>query len=82
MFCQGPRYFGGLSHKQKEESQLKVILTAEGLQFQELMQMSTESLDLVHADHWLTVRMIGTELNLSLTSVHQILTSELGMRKV
>ena len=38
--------------------------------------------DLVCADHRLTVRMIGTELNLSHTTVHQILTNELGMRKI
>lgn len=38
--------------------------------------------DLVRADHRLTVRMIGEELNLSHTTVHQLLTNELGMRKI
>ena len=35
--------------------------------------------DLVHSDRRLTVRMIGEELNLTHTTVHQILTNELGM---
>ena len=38
--------------------------------------------DFVQADHRLTVRMIGTELNLSYTTVRQIFTNELGMRKI
>jgi hypothetical protein len=37
---------------------------------------------LVRSDHRLTVRMIGSELNLNHTTVHQILTQELAMRKV
>ena len=43
VFCQGSKCFGGLRHLQKEESQLKKNITAEGLWFQEPMQMSTES---------------------------------------
>lgn len=38
--------------------------------------------DLVRSDRRLTVRMIGEELNLSHTTVHQILTNELEMRKI
>ncbi|GFU63265.1 protein GVQW3 [Trichonephila clavipes] len=38
--------------------------------------------DLVRSDHRLTVRMIGEELNLNHTTVHQILTNELKMRKI
>ncbi|GFW90301.1 transposable element Tc1 transposase [Trichonephila clavipes] len=38
--------------------------------------------DLVRLDRRLTVRMIGEELNLNHTSVHQILTNELKMRKI
>ncbi|XP_066258179.1 histone-lysine N-methyltransferase SETMAR-like [Euwallacea similis] len=38
--------------------------------------------DLVRSDRRLTVRMIGQELNLTHTTVHQILTNELGMRKI
>ncbi|PRD36753.1 UNVERIFIED_CONTAM: hypothetical protein NCL1_07557 [Trichonephila clavipes] len=38
--------------------------------------------DLVHSDHRLTVRMIGEELNLNHTTVHQILNNELKMRKI
>ena len=38
--------------------------------------------DLVRSDRRLTVRMIGEELNLTHTTVHQILTNELGMRKI
>ena len=34
------------------------------------------------SDHWLTFRMIGEKLNLSHTTVHQILTNELAMRKI
>ncbi|GFV54288.1 hypothetical protein TNCV_4365631 [Trichonephila clavipes] len=30
VFCQGPRFFGGLRHFKKEESQLKMNLAAEG----------------------------------------------------
>ncbi|GFT32621.1 hypothetical protein TNCV_3145691 [Trichonephila clavipes] len=43
VFCQGPRFFGGLRHFQKEESQLKMNLTAEGHQFQKPLKMSLES---------------------------------------
>ncbi|GFX73740.1 protein GVQW3 [Trichonephila clavipes] len=38
--------------------------------------------DLVRSNRRLTVRMIGEELNLNLTTVHQILTNELKMRKI
>ncbi|GFX71604.1 protein GVQW3 [Trichonephila clavipes] len=38
--------------------------------------------DLVRSDRHLTVRMIGEELNLNHTTVHQILTNELKMRKI
>jgi len=37
---------------------------------------------LVRSDHQLTVRMIANELNLNHTTVHQILTQELRMRKL
>jgi len=36
----------------------------------------------VRSDRQLTVRMIGEELNLNHTTVHQILANELGMRKI
>ncbi|GFT28554.1 protein GVQW3 [Trichonephila clavipes] len=39
-------------------------------------------LDLVRSDRRLTIRMIGEELNLNHTTVHQILTNELKMRKI
>ena len=42
VFGQWPRCYGGIRHLQKEESHLRMNLAAEGLQFQELMQMSTE----------------------------------------
>ncbi|GFV48686.1 protein GVQW3 [Trichonephila clavipes] len=38
--------------------------------------------DLVHSDRRLTVRRIGEGLNLNHTTVHQILTNELKMRKI
>ncbi|GFV00607.1 HTH_48 domain-containing protein [Trichonephila clavipes] len=38
--------------------------------------------DLVRSDRRLTVRMIGEELNLNHTTVHQFLTNELKMRKI
>ncbi|PRD36169.1 UNVERIFIED_CONTAM: hypothetical protein NCL1_09451 [Trichonephila clavipes] len=38
--------------------------------------------DLVRSDRRLTVRMIGEELNLNHTTVHQIWTNELKMRKI
>ncbi|GFY14293.1 protein GVQW3 [Trichonephila clavipes] len=38
--------------------------------------------DLGRADHRLTVRMIGEELNLNHTTIHQILTNESKMRKI
>ena len=37
---------------------------------------------LVRSDHRLTLRMISSELNLNWFTVHQILTQDLGMRKV
>ena len=37
---------------------------------------------LVRSDRRLTVRMIASELNLNHTTVHQILTEELAMKKV
>ena len=37
---------------------------------------------LVRSDSRLTLRMISTELNLNRFTVHQILTHDLGMRKV
>ena len=42
-FCRAPRCFGSLRYFQKEENQLKMNLAAEGLRFQELVQISTES---------------------------------------
>jgi len=38
--------------------------------------------DLVRSDHRLTVRMIGEQLGLTHTTVHQILTNDLEMRKI
>ncbi|GFS53965.1 uncharacterized protein TNCV_3761831 [Trichonephila clavipes] len=38
--------------------------------------------DLVRSDRRLTVRMVGEELNLNHTTVHQISTNELKMRKI
>ncbi|GFW83648.1 protein GVQW3 [Trichonephila clavipes] len=38
--------------------------------------------DLVRSDRHLTVRIIGEELNLNHTVVHQILTNEVKMRKI
>ncbi|GFY26438.1 HTH_48 domain-containing protein [Trichonephila clavipes] len=38
--------------------------------------------DLAYLDRRLAVRMIGEELNLNHTTVHQILTNELKMRKI
>ncbi|GFV82921.1 protein GVQW3 [Trichonephila clavipes] len=38
--------------------------------------------DLVRSDRRLTVRMIGEELNLNHTTVHQILINELKKRKI
>ncbi|GFW14293.1 protein GVQW3 [Trichonephila clavipes] len=38
--------------------------------------------DLVRSDRRWTVRMIGEELNLNHTTVHQILTNDLQMRKI
>ncbi|GFX40691.1 uncharacterized protein TNCV_1218141 [Trichonephila clavipes] len=38
--------------------------------------------DLVRSDRRLTVRMIGEELNLNHTTVHQILSNEFKMRKI
>ena len=37
---------------------------------------------LVRFDRRLTVRMIGSELNLNHQTVHNILTEELGMQKI
>jgi len=36
---------------------------------------------LVHSDRQLTVQMIASELNLNHTTVHQVLTQEIAMRK-
>lgn len=80
VFCREPRFLGGLRHFQKEENQLKTSLTAEGLHLQQLMKMLAESTN-TRSDRRLTVRMIGEELNLTHTTV-QILTNELGMRKI
>ncbi|GFV95908.1 protein GVQW3 [Trichonephila clavipes] len=38
--------------------------------------------DILRSDRRLTVKMIGEELNLNRTTVHQILTNELKMRKI
>ncbi|GFW49391.1 transposable element Tcb1 transposase [Trichonephila clavipes] len=43
VFCQGPMFFGGLRHFQKEESQLKMNLAAKGPQFQKPLKVSLES---------------------------------------
>lgn len=39
VFCEGPRFFGGLRHFQKEESRLKMNHEAEGLHLQEPMKI-------------------------------------------
>ncbi|PRD34815.1 UNVERIFIED_CONTAM: hypothetical protein NCL1_13484 [Trichonephila clavipes] len=61
------QFFCGLRHFQKEESQLKMNLAAEGPQFRNPLQMSLESGILCVQDRRLTVRMIGEELNLNHT---------------
>jgi len=60
---------------------LKVKHEAESLLLQEPMKMSNRTRDSVRSDRRLTVRM-GEELNLSHTTIHQILTNELWMRKI
>ncbi|GFW49647.1 uncharacterized protein TNCV_2844271 [Trichonephila clavipes] len=57
-------------------------LAAEGPQFQNPAENVVRVRDLVRSDRRLTVRMIGEELNLNHTTVHQILTNELKMRKI
>ncbi|GFU41557.1 uncharacterized protein TNCV_2792711 [Trichonephila clavipes] len=81
VFCQEPRFFRGLRHFQKVESQLKMNLAAQGPQFQKSLKTVLVR-DIVRSDRRLTVRMIGEELNLNHTTVHQILTNELKMTQI
>ncbi|PRD23729.1 UNVERIFIED_CONTAM: hypothetical protein NCL1_45624 [Trichonephila clavipes] len=71
VFCQGPRCFGRIRHFNGRESiedephsgRPSVSKTAEN---------AVRVRDLVRSDRRLTVRMIGEELNLNHTTVHQI----------
>ncbi|GFV80111.1 uncharacterized protein TNCV_1476741 [Trichonephila clavipes] len=73
------RFFGGLRHFQKEiedeprSGRPSVSKTAENV---------VRFRYLVRPDRRLTVRMIGEELILDHTTVHQILTNELKIRKI
>ena len=77
VFCQEPRFFGGLRHFQKEDE------PRSGRPSSSRTDENVDRIrDLVRSDRRLTVRMIGEELNLTHTTVHQILTNELKMRKI
>jgi len=54
----------------------------EGLQFQKMIFWDPRARDLVRSDRRLTVRMIGEQLGLTHTIVHQISTNDLEMRKI
>ncbi|GFT88715.1 putative transposase [Trichonephila clavipes] len=57
-------------------------LAVEGPRFQKPLKRSLRVRDLVRSDRRLSVRMIAEESNLNHTTVHQILTNELKMRKI
>ncbi|GFU08575.1 hypothetical protein TNCV_3101081 [Trichonephila clavipes] len=59
VFCQGPRFFGGFKAFQKEESQLKMNLAAEGPPSFKTAENVVRVRDLVRSDRRLTVRMDG-----------------------
>ncbi|GFU52865.1 putative mariner transposase [Trichonephila clavipes] len=82
VFCQVFRFFGGF----KVFSEGRESIEDERRSGRPSVSKTTENVvrvrDLVSSDRRLTVRMIGEELNLNHTTVHQILTNELKMRKI
>jgi len=60
----------------------KTNLVREDLAHQKTDENVTKVRALLRSDRCLTVRIFGSELNLNLQTVHDILTEELGMRKI
>lgn len=70
VFCQWRRFFGCLRHFQKEESRLKCTTKRKALNFKKPTKMSVN-------------RIMREKLSLTHTTFrHQILTDELGIRKI
>ena len=75
MFCQGHGFSSGLRHFQEEGNYLRTSLAMEGPELEKVARIRNFVLFMV-------VRMIEVELNLNHTTDHQILTNELGTRKM
>jgi hypothetical protein len=60
----------------------KTNLVLEDLAHQKTDKSVTKVMALMRSDRSLTVKMIGSELNLHHRTIHDILTKELGMQKI
>ena len=81
MLCRDHKCSNGIRHSPKTTNPLKMNLTLEDIQLQKRITMwrKCEPLCGQTVD---SARMITSELNLNNTTVHQILTQELAMRKL
>jgi hypothetical protein len=76
MLYRGHRFLGDTEHFWVAVRVWKTNLVLEDLALQKQMRVFMKS------DRYLTVQMIGSELNLNHQTIHNILTEELGMRKI
>ncbi|GFT42088.1 uncharacterized protein TNCV_1668771 [Trichonephila clavipes] len=82
VFCQEPRLFGGFKTFSEGRESIEDEPRSGRPSVSKTAENVIRSRDLVRSDRHLTVRMIGEEVNLNHTIVHQILTNELKMRKI
>ena len=82
MLYWGHRFLGGIKHFWMAMRVWKTNLVLEDLAHQKTDKSVTKVMALMRSDRSLTVKMIGSELNLHHRTIHDILTKELGMQKI
>ena len=82
MLCRDHKCSSGIRHFQRAVNPSKMNPALEDLPTSKTDNSVEIVRALVRSDRRLTVRMIASELNLNHTTVHQILTEELAMKKL
>ena len=82
MLCRDHKCSSGIRHFQRAVNTLKMNPALEDLSTSKTDNNVELVRFLLRSDRRLTVRMIASELDLNHTTVHQILTEELAMKKI